>query len=97
MQVRHLAGIASVVALLQLTGTFAAPLASGVPAHPADKTIVHVLNRLGFGPAPGDVDRIRRMGLDKYIDQQLRPETLIDPPASDRDVTRPGQSCVAGG
>ena len=78
MQVRHVAGIASVVALLQLTGIFAAPLASGIPAHPDDKTIVHVLNRLGFGPAPGDVDRIRRMGLDKYIDQQLRPETLAD-------------------
>ena len=78
MQVRHVAGIVSVVALLQLTGIFAAPLASGIPAHPDDKTIVHVLNRLGFGPAPGDVDRIRRMGLDKYIDQQLRPETLAD-------------------
>jgi uncharacterized protein (DUF1800 family) len=78
MQVRHFAGIASVVALLQLSGAFAAPLASGVPAHPADKVIVHVLNRLGFGPSPGDVDRIRRMGLDKYIDQQLRPETLAD-------------------
>jgi uncharacterized protein (DUF1800 family) len=78
MQVRNLVRIACVVALLQLTGVFAAPLASGVPAHPDDKTIVHVLNRLGFGPAPGDVERLRRMGLEKYIDQQLRPDTLAD-------------------
>jgi uncharacterized protein (DUF1800 family) len=78
MQVRNVAAMASVVALLQLTGILASPLVSGVPAHPDDKTIVHVLNRLGFGPAPGDVDRIRRMGLEKYIDQQLRPEALAD-------------------
>ncbi len=78
MQVRNLVRIACVVALLQLTGVFAAPLASGIPAHPDDKTIVHVLNRLGFGPAPGDVERLRRIGLEKYIDQQLRPDTLAD-------------------
>ncbi|HEU4937225.1 MAG TPA: DUF1800 domain-containing protein [Vicinamibacterales bacterium] len=51
---------------------------SAVPAHVDDKTIVHVLNRLGFGAMPGDVDRVRRMGLEKYIDQQLRPETIPD-------------------
>ena len=45
--------------------------------NPDDKTVVHVLNRLG-GPAPGDIDRVRKIGLDKYIDQQLRPETLPD-------------------
>jgi uncharacterized protein (DUF1800 family) len=78
MQVRNLVRITCVVALIQLTGVLAAPLPSGIPAHPDDKTIVHVLNRLGFGPAPGDVERLRRMGLDKYIDQQLRPETLAD-------------------
>jgi uncharacterized protein (DUF1800 family) len=78
MQVRNLVRIACVVSLIQLTGVRAAPLASGIPAHPDNKTIVHVLNRLGFGPAPGDVERLRRMGLDKYIDQQLRPETLAD-------------------
>src|SRR6476620_11057901 len=78
MQVRNLVRITCVVALIQLTGVLAAPLPSGIPAHPDDKTIVHVLNRLGFGPAPGDVERLRRMGLDRYIDQQLRPETLAD-------------------
>jgi uncharacterized protein (DUF1800 family) len=51
---------------------------SAVPAAPDDKTIVHVLNRLGFGPGPGDVERVRRIGLTAYIEQQLRPESLPD-------------------
>ena len=28
-----------------------------------DKAIVHVLNRIGFGPRPGDVERVRAIGL----------------------------------
>jgi uncharacterized protein (DUF1800 family) len=51
---------------------------TAVPSKPSDKTIVHVLNRIGFGPAPGDVDRVRTMGLAAYIDQQLQPERLSD-------------------
>jgi uncharacterized protein (DUF1800 family) len=49
-----------------------------IPDSPDGKTIVHVLNRLGFGPAPGDVEKVSRMGLGSYIDQQLRPEPLPD-------------------
>jgi len=56
----------------------AAPDSSAIPTNADDKTMVHVLNRLGFGAMPGDVDRVRRMGLDKYIEQQLRPETIAD-------------------
>jgi len=52
--------------------------ASAVPANPDDKTIIHVLNRIGFGPRPGDVARVRQMGLQAYIDQQLHPERLDD-------------------
>jgi len=33
----------------------------------------HVLNRLGFGGRPGDLDRVLARGLDRYIDDQLRP------------------------
>ncbi|MEK6301759.1 MAG: DUF1800 domain-containing protein [Acidobacteriota bacterium] len=43
-----------------------------------DQKIIHVLNRLGFGARPGDVERVKRMGLDKYIDQQLYPERISD-------------------
>src|SRR5687768_17407201 len=46
---------------------------------PADpKTVVHVLNRLGFGPAPGDVERVQRMGIAAYIEEQLNPSGLPD-------------------
>src|SRR5438034_5075744 len=41
-----------------------------------DKQIVHVLNRLTFGPRPGDVEQVRRLGVDKWIDQQLHPERI---------------------
>ncbi len=64
--------------------TAASSTPSAVPANPDDKTIVHVLNRLGFGAMPGDVERVRRMGLEKYIDQQLRPEAIADQSMSAR-------------
>ncbi|HEY2974866.1 MAG TPA: DUF1800 domain-containing protein [Pyrinomonadaceae bacterium] len=43
-----------------------------------DQRILHVLNRLGFGARPGDVERIKAMGLDNYINQQLTPEKISD-------------------
>ncbi|MFP5261415.1 MAG: DUF1800 domain-containing protein [Blastocatellia bacterium] len=49
-----------------------------------DQKIVHLLNRIGFGPRPGDVERVKRVGVDKFIDQQLRPERLEDSAAEAR-------------
>ena len=43
-----------------------------------DKRIVHALNRFTFGIRPGDVDRVRSMGLDKWFDEQLHPEKISD-------------------
>src|SRR5256714_15566895 len=43
-----------------------------------DQRILHVLNRLGFGARPGDVERLKAMGVDKYIEQQLFPEKIDD-------------------
>jgi len=51
----------------------------------AERQAVHVLNRLAFGPRPGDVERVRRMGVDRWIAGQLRPET-IDDAAAERVV-----------
>ncbi len=39
---------------------------------------VHALNRLAFGPRPGDVARVLAVGVDKWIDQQLHPEKIDD-------------------
>src|SRR5215471_444371 len=44
----------------------------------ADQKIIHLLNRIAFGPRPGDVERVRQIGVDKYIDQQLHPERIDD-------------------
>ena len=38
-----------------------------------DQKIIHVLNRLTFGPRPGDSDRVRKLGVKKWIDRQLDP------------------------
>ncbi|HXX71045.1 MAG TPA: DUF1800 domain-containing protein [Candidatus Acidoferrum sp.] len=43
-----------------------------------DQAILHALNRLAYGPRPGDVERIRQMGLERWVNQQLHPETLDD-------------------
>src|SRR4051812_13656664 len=51
--------------------------AAGTP--PADdRTILHVLNRIGFGARPGDVERVRQIGLDRYLDLQLHPDRIPD-------------------
>jgi uncharacterized protein (DUF1800 family) len=41
-----------------------------------DKRIIHALNRFTFGVRPGDVERVRAMGLDKWFDQQLHPDKI---------------------
>lgn len=43
-----------------------------------EQRITHVLNRLGFGARPGDLAKVKAMGLDAYINQQLNPEKIDD-------------------
>ena len=43
-----------------------------------DARVVHVLNRLGYGARPGDVARVKEMGLYQYIALQLHPEKIDD-------------------
>jgi uncharacterized protein (DUF1800 family) len=50
----------------------------------ADQRIVHVLNRLGFGARPGDVEKVKSIGLETYINQQLNPEKLDDSVATNK-------------
>ena len=40
---------------------------------------LHALNRLAFGPAPGDLERVTRMGAPAWIAEQLQPERLALP------------------
>ena len=42
------------------------------------KHAVHALNRLAFGPRPGEVERVEAMGVDRWIEQQLHPDKIDD-------------------
>src|SRR6516164_7976469 len=47
---------------------------------PDDQKVLAALNRLTFGPRPGDAQAVRAMGLKKWIDQQLHPEGIAENP-----------------
>jgi uncharacterized protein (DUF1800 family) len=52
-----------------------------LPIHELNEqeAILHALNRLGFGPRPGQVEQIEKTGLENWIQAQLHPENLSDP------------------
>ena len=55
----------------------------------ADQRALHALNRLTFGPRPGDVAAVEAMGLEKWVDAQLNPETIDDSALEARLVDYP--------
>jgi uncharacterized protein (DUF1800 family) len=56
------------------------PVLKGLPITELtpDEAILHALNRLAYGPRPGDIERIKQIGLAKWIDQQLNPNSIND-------------------
>ncbi|OLP17669.1 hypothetical protein BST81_15225 [Leptolyngbya sp. 'hensonii'] len=65
-----------IITLLLICGTsFSAQAAS----QPADPQVLHVLNRLGYGPRPGDIDRVATIGVKRYIQEQLSPDSIQEP------------------
>jgi uncharacterized protein (DUF1800 family) len=61
-----------------------------------DEAILHALTRLAYGPRPGDVERVRQMGLDKWIEQQLRPGSIDDSALDERLKNYPTLSMSSG-
>ena len=59
-------------------------LGGGVPDHfavaaaAATDDRMHLLHRAAFGPWPGDLERVDKLGLEGWIDEQLRPESIDD-------------------
>lgn len=66
----HRASLALLAAALFATG------AASAAALAPDAQALHVLNRLAYGPRPGDVERVERMGVQRWIAEQLHPETI---------------------
>jgi len=61
--------LGAVFAALPQAALWAAPLAG-------EQAAIHVLNRLAYGPRPGDIERVRQSGVQAYIDEQLNPPPL---------------------
>src|SRR5581483_9141451 len=47
---------------------------------PKDQKVLQALNRLTFGPRPGDVEAVNAVGLKKWLDQQLHPSEIPENP-----------------
>jgi len=46
----------------------------------SEKQVIHVLNRLTFGPRHGDVEQVRKLTVQKWIDLQLHPDRIPENP-----------------
>jgi len=56
------------------------PILRGLPITDlgTDEAILHALNRLTYGPRPGDIEHVKQLGLAKWIDQQLNSNSIDD-------------------
>lgn len=64
------------LAALVLTPT----MAQAAPEYSAEDKVTHVLNRLTFGARPGDEEKVRSLGVQKFIDAQLQPNSIPESP-----------------
>jgi uncharacterized protein (DUF1800 family) len=58
----------------------AATVALATPRITPDQQILHAINRLTFGARPGDVEMVKQIGVEKFIDIQLHPEQITENP-----------------
>ncbi len=79
--IHRLAALAAIFTMLSPALVVRADTKTALKALTEEQKILHVLNRLGFGVRPGDVEKVKAMGLQKYIDQQLNPLSIADPVA----------------
>ncbi len=76
-----MAAVAAIYTMLTPALITRAESPTGAKLLTEDQKILHVLNRLGYGARPGDAAKVKAMGLQKYIDQQLNPAAIPDPVA----------------
>src|SRR4029450_9677700 len=68
--------VAAACVLASTVGRFPDSTAASFPSD--DKAFAHVLNRVAFGPRRDDMARLRQIGLQRYIEEQLHPERIAD-------------------
>ncbi len=74
------------IGLLSVAATVATPAIAPAPAQSLseEQKARMALDRLAFGARPGDVDKVRAMGVDAWIQRQLYPERIPDGDAERR-------------
>ncbi len=70
-------GVAS-LAPMGVDHTAQPPAAAGVADSTERGRALHALNRLTYGPRPGDVDRLLAIGVNRWIEEQLHPDRIAD-------------------
>ena len=69
---------------LTLCAVLALPATGGDSPATEKERAAHVLNRLAFGARPGEVERVARTGVDRWITEQLQPEKIVDTAVENR-------------
>src|SRR6266540_4012735 len=64
--------------------SLAAPQTWDDPQPGAHADIVHLLNRITYGPRPGEVKRVAAIGWDTFLEQQLHPDQIDDAALDER-------------
>src|SRR5882724_5901284 len=77
---RSMATVLAFVLFFQSTSAFVSIAAQRAskksPTMTADQRVAHVLSRLTFGARPGDSERVKAMGVEAFINQQLDPDSI---------------------
>jgi uncharacterized protein (DUF1800 family) len=73
-----IAAVSLAAVILPLSGDATGPFDKRLSP---EQQIIHALNRLTFGPRPGDIGEVRRIGLAKWIELQLHPKQIPENPA----------------
>src|SRR6185312_5653711 len=65
---------------LALAGLTLIATVFAIPRMTEDQRALHALNRLTFGPRPGDLEQVKKMGVEQWIEQQLNPDSIPENP-----------------
>jgi uncharacterized protein (DUF1800 family) len=78
---RSIPALTGILFLLVLS---ALALRAGAAERVSDRQVLHVLDRLAFGPTAADLTHVKAIGIERYIAEQLDPASIPEP----RDLTQ---------